>query len=85
MKINRAFPIEKIIQALDYYWEKSNRRVTLEYILLKDINDHREHALELAERIGDRRHLANVNLIQWTSTVNIKEANKNRYEHFMTR
>jgi 23S rRNA (adenine2503-C2)-methyltransferase len=37
----------------------------LEYILLKDINDHREHALELAERIGDRRHLANVNLIPY--------------------
>src|SRR6476661_7541840 len=53
------------MQALDYYWIKSNRRVTLEYILQKDINDHREHALELAERICDRRQLANVNLIPY--------------------
>jgi 23S rRNA (adenine2503-C2)-methyltransferase len=65
MKINRAFPIEKIMQALEYYWEKSNRRVTLEYILLRDINDQWEHALELAELIHDKRHLVNVNLIPY--------------------
>ena len=55
MKINRAIPIEKLMQAIDYYLEKTNRRITLEYILLKDVNDHKEHALELAELIGDRR------------------------------
>ncbi|HEY3426632.1 MAG TPA: 23S rRNA (adenine(2503)-C(2))-methyltransferase RlmN [Negativicutes bacterium] len=65
MKINHAFPIEKLMQAVDYYLEKTNRRITLEYILLKDINDRREHALQLAELIGDRRHLANVNLIPY--------------------
>ncbi|MDF2964197.1 MAG: rRNA ((2503)-C(2))-methyltransferase RlmN [Paenibacillus sp.] len=66
MKINRAIPIEKLMQAIDYYLEKTNRRITLEYILLKDVNDHREHALELAELIGEkRRNLANVNLIPY--------------------
>ena len=65
MKINRAFPIEKLMQAVDYYLEKTNRRITLEYILLKDLNDSREHALQLADLIGDKRHLANVNLIPY--------------------
>jgi 23S rRNA (adenine2503-C2)-methyltransferase len=65
MKINRAIPIEKIMQAIDYYWEKTNRRITLEYILLKDVNDRVEHALELAELIGDRRQAVNVNLIPY--------------------
>ncbi|AIQ21142.1 RNA methyltransferase [Paenibacillus sp. FSL H7-0357] len=65
MKINRAIPIEKLMPAIDYYLEKTNRRITLEYILLKDINDREEHALELAELIGDRRQLANVNLIPY--------------------
>jgi 23S rRNA (adenine2503-C2)-methyltransferase len=65
MKINRAIPIEKLMQAIDYYLAKTNRRITLEYILLKDVNDRREHALELAELIGDRRELANVNLIPY--------------------
>ncbi|GAA0839863.1 23S rRNA (adenine(2503)-C(2))-methyltransferase RlmN [Bifidobacterium pullorum subsp. gallinarum] len=65
MKINKAIPIQKLMAAIDYYLEKTNRRITLEYILLKDVNDQREHALELAELVGDRRNLANVNLIPY--------------------
>jgi len=65
MKINRAFPIEQLIQAMDYYLAKTKRRITLEYILLKNVNDHREHALQLAELIGDRRNFVNVNLIPY--------------------
>jgi len=65
MKINRAFPIEKIMQAVAYYLEKTNRRITLEYILLKDVNDRREHATQLANLIGDKRQLTNVNLIPY--------------------
>ncbi|RRJ62584.1 23S rRNA (adenine(2503)-C(2))-methyltransferase RlmN [Paenibacillus oralis] len=63
MKINRAIPIEKLLAAIDYYLEKTNRRITIEYILLKDVNDGTEHALELAELMGDR--LVNVNLIPY--------------------
>ncbi|KKO53949.1 23S rRNA (adenine(2503)-C(2))-methyltransferase RlmN [Paenibacillus sp. DMB20] len=65
MKINRAYPLEQLMPAIDYYLEKTNRRITLEYILLKGVNDQREHALELAQLIGDRRSLANVNLIPY--------------------
>ncbi|GGF93154.1 putative dual-specificity RNA methyltransferase RlmN [Paenibacillus albidus] len=65
MKINKAIPIEKLMLAIDYYLERTNRRITLEYILMKDVNDRREHALELAELIADRRQLVNVNLIPY--------------------
>lgn len=65
MKINRAVPIEQLMEAIDYYLEKSNRKVTLEYILLRDVNDGQEHALELAELIGDRRSGVTVNLIPY--------------------
>ena len=65
MKINRVFPIEEIIKAVHYYLETTKRRITLEYILLKDVNDRREHAIELAELIGDKKHHANVNLIPY--------------------
>jgi 23S rRNA (adenine2503-C2)-methyltransferase len=65
MKINRAFPIEKLMEAIHYYLEKTNRRITIEYILLKDVNDHREEALQLADLIGNKRHLAYVNLIPY--------------------
>lgn len=65
MKINRIFPLEKVMQAVDYYLAKTKRRITLEYILLKDVNDHKEHACELARLIGDKKHLVNVNLIPY--------------------
>ncbi|MBP2627377.1 MAG: Ribosomal large subunit methyltransferase [Firmicutes bacterium] len=65
MKINRVFPIEEVIQAVHYYLEKTKRRITLEYILLKDVNDRREDACELAKLIGDKKHCTNVNLIPY--------------------
>src|SRR5690625_317235 len=65
MKINRAFPIEKLMEAIDYYLEKMNRRVTFEYILIKDVNDREEHALQLLELLKDKRHLTYVNLIPY--------------------
>jgi 23S rRNA (adenine2503-C2)-methyltransferase len=65
MKINRSIPIEKLMQAIDYYLEKTNLRITFEYILLKDVNDQREQALELAKLIANRRRHVNVNLIPY--------------------
>ncbi|AEI46401.1 23S rRNA (adenine(2503)-C(2))-methyltransferase RlmN [Paenibacillus mucilaginosus] len=65
MKINKALPIEKLMEAMDYYWAKTNQRVTIEYILLKDVNDRTEHALELAELLADRKQSVNVNLIPY--------------------
>ncbi|MDV2581509.1 23S rRNA (adenine(2503)-C(2))-methyltransferase RlmN [Alkalibacillus haloalkaliphilus] len=65
MKINRAYPIEQLMDAVDYYLEKTNRRITFEYILLHDVNDQKEHALELVKLLKDKRHLSYVNLIPY--------------------
>lgn len=48
MRINRSFPIEKLMEAVDEYLEKTNRRITFEYIMLSHVNDLPEHA----QRIG---------------------------------
>lgn len=65
MKINKAFPLEKLMPAIDYYLEKTNRRITFEYILLKNVNDHKKEALELVELLKNKRHLSYVNLIPY--------------------
>ncbi|WP_405097744.1 23S rRNA (adenine(2503)-C(2))-methyltransferase RlmN [Oceanobacillus sp. FSL H7-0719] len=67
MKINKAFPLEKLMKAVDYYLEKTNRRITYEYIMLRDVNDHKKEALELAKLLYNHRHLAYVNLIPYNS------------------
>lgn len=65
MKINRAFPIDKLMTSIDYYLKTTNRRITFEYILLHDVNDHVEEARELAKLLSNKRHLAYVNLIPY--------------------
>lgn len=63
MPINNAFNIEKLLDAIDYYLDKTNRRITIEYILIKDLNDKKEHAYELIEMFKDR--LVYINLIPY--------------------
>ncbi|MDG7332005.1 50S rRNA methyltransferase [Streptococcus pneumoniae] len=65
MKINRAFPIEKLFAAIEYYIETTNRRVTFEYIMLNEVNDGVEQALELAELLKNIKKLSYVNLIPY--------------------
>ncbi|TCT26822.1 23S rRNA m(2)A-2503 methyltransferase [Melghiribacillus thermohalophilus] len=61
MPINKAFSMDKLLEAVEYYNKKTGRRVTFEYGLFGGENDSIEHAKELADRI---RHLkCHVNLI----------------------
>ncbi len=48
MPINKVYNIEKLIRSVKEYINKTNRRVTFEYILLKGINDSKENAEELS-------------------------------------
>ncbi|WML23891.1 23S rRNA (adenine(2503)-C(2))-methyltransferase RlmN [Neobacillus sp. OS1-33] len=65
MKINRAIPIEKLMKAMEYYIEKTNRRITIEYILLRDVNDHKQEAEQLAELLHPLEQQVYVNLIPY--------------------
>ena len=47
MKINNVYPVQKVIDAIKYYLEKTNRRVTIEYILIDGVNDTQEDAKAL--------------------------------------
>lgn len=51
MPINRAFPLEKLMEAVRYYIDKTGRRITFEYGLFGGVNDQEEHAEELVELI----------------------------------
>lgn len=65
MPINKAYPLKELLSALDYYSEKSSRRITFEYILLKGVNDTKECAEQLADIVKGRN--AYVNLIPYNS------------------
>ncbi|RLK64259.1 23S rRNA (adenine(2503)-C(2))-methyltransferase RlmN [Atopobacter sp. AH10] len=65
MRINRRYPIEELMAAIDDYIKKTNRRVTFEYIMLRGVNDQLEHADQLANLLANKRKLAYVNLIPY--------------------
>ena len=70
MPINKAYPLEKLIPAIKTYLKKTNRRVTFEYILLKDVNDSCECAEELAKLVKGIN--CYINLIPYNETNNIQ-------------
>ncbi len=51
MPIAERYNMEEAIEACDYYFEKTGRRITFEYSLVEGVNDFPEHAHELAKRI----------------------------------
>ncbi len=68
MPINRRYPLADVLNAAQFFSEKTRHRVTLEYVMLAGLNDSREHALRLAAAIGGRDFY--VNLIPYNSTDN---------------
>jgi 23S rRNA (adenine2503-C2)-methyltransferase len=57
----RKISIDAILESANYYIEKTNRRITYEYVLIKGINDKDEHAIELAAIL--RKQKCHINLI----------------------
>ncbi|MDD2208724.1 MAG: 23S rRNA (adenine(2503)-C(2))-methyltransferase RlmN [Bacilli bacterium] len=66
MKINEVYNLSDLINTIRQYIEKTNRRVTIEYVMLEYINDNKKEALELAKLL--RGMNVYVNLIPYNET-----------------
>lgn len=62
---NQHFPIADIMAAARHHAERTGRRVSFEYVLLRGVNDSIEEAGELATLVGSMGGMAHVNLIPW--------------------
>jgi len=51
MPVNRKWGVESLLQAARDYFEKTKRRVTFEYLLLREVNDTPRHAEQLAKKL----------------------------------
>ena len=70
MPINKVYPIFDLIKAIKDYQNKTSRRVMFEYIMLKDVNDNVECALELSRLLKGMNCV--VNLIPYNETSHIE-------------
>ena len=51
MPVNKAYPIEDLLEACRRYYDATSRRIHFEYAMIDGINDKEEHARELLRRL----------------------------------
>lgn len=61
MPISRRYPLPELMETLRFYHQMTRRRITCEYILIRDVNDQAGHADELARLVKPLR--CHINLI----------------------
>jgi 23S rRNA (adenine2503-C2)-methyltransferase len=66
MPVNDRYPLGDLLAECERYFELRRRRVFVEYVMLRGVNDHYAHALELAELLDPR--IYKVNLIPYNPT-----------------
>lgn len=66
MPIENKYNMNELHRALKYYVEKTGRRITIEYLLIKELNDTVESAKQLAAYLSDIK--CNINLIPYNPT-----------------
>ncbi len=61
MPVANRYSMEELMEAARYYTEKTKRRVTFEYSLVRGVNDGKDQARELARRVAGMN--CHINLI----------------------
>jgi 23S rRNA (adenine2503-C2)-methyltransferase len=64
MPINKLYPLESLMSSAKEYYEKTNRLITFEYILLRNVNDTQEDADNLVKLLSGLK--CKVNLIPFS-------------------
>ncbi|MEI6463266.1 MAG: 23S rRNA (adenine(2503)-C(2))-methyltransferase RlmN [Verrucomicrobiota bacterium] len=82
MPVNKAYPLAKLIPAVRTFSERHGRMVTLEFILIEDVNDSLEQAQKLRDIARDLH--AHVNLIPYNTVAGLpwKRPSLTRQERF---
>ena len=65
MPFSKSFPLSQLIKSLEYWYEKTKRKVTFEYLIWKGVNDNFEHIdalVKICKRVPSK-----VNLIEYNS------------------
>lgn len=80
MPIGKKYSIKKVLETVDDYIKKTNRKVMFEYLMIKDVNDSDDLAKKLIKLMKKRLYL--VNLISYNPTADFKPSSKERIQKF---
>ncbi|WP_294187085.1 23S rRNA (adenine(2503)-C(2))-methyltransferase RlmN [uncultured Clostridium sp.] len=82
MPIAKKYSIKEILEACDYYFEKTGRRISFEYSLVSGINDGKEDALSLSKLLKGRQCHINLIPVNEIKENTLKRPSKKTIEEF---
>ena len=82
MPVNKVYSLDKLMIAIKNYLQKTGRRVTIEYVMLDNVNDSKESALELANLLKGLNVYVNLIPYNETNHIEYKRSSKNKIMFF---
>ena len=82
MNVNKAYNISELLDAVKDYIRETNRRVTIEYVMLNMVNDNEENAKELVALLKGMNVYVNLIPYNETSHIAFQKSSKNRVMKF---
>lgn len=82
--IGNAYSLDTLMEQLDAFCEKTDKRIFYEYIMIKDKTDSNKLAEQLANLMRPRKKHAHINLIPYNEnpTIDLEESSRNRMMEF---
>lgn len=68
MPVNHKWPVAEVMQAMRNYYKRTGRKITLEYLLIKEITDTEEQARALAQLVKGVPSVINLIPFNWVDT-----------------
>ena len=82
MPVNKVYNISMLLKAIQDYLQVTSRRVTIEYVMLNNVNDSKECAKELAQLFQGMNIYVNLIPYNETNHLEFKRSSKNRIHEF---
>lgn len=83
MPVNKKYNIKELMTACDSYFEKTGRRISFEYILIKNINDTFTHAEKLSKLLKGKNCHVNLIPVNHVEERNFLPSDKHSANHFL--
>ena len=82
MPVNKVYNLDNLLEAIKDYLQRTGRRVTIEYVMLDNVNDSKENALELAKLFKGMNIYMNLIPYNETNHLEFKRSSKNKIMTF---
>ncbi|MDO5027144.1 MAG: 23S rRNA (adenine(2503)-C(2))-methyltransferase RlmN [Tissierellia bacterium] len=82
MPINKKFNIKDLLEACKYYFDKTSRRVSFEYVLVQGLNDTDDHVNKLVDLFKYKNIHINLIPLNEIKEFNYKSSNQNSIRAF---